>query len=293
MIILDVQNISKYYGAGRKRQTGCEHISFTAAAGGICSLLGLNGAGKSTVLNIISGYRRPSSGDAQICGYSILDNPIEAKRNIGILYEQNPLYDSMTVKEFLLFTLNMRGIGSRFQQEALDEAVEFTELQDVYGRRIKGLSKGYRQRVGLAQAIIHHPRLILLDEPASGLDPFQVQDFEKKILTLSTYAAVILCTHQLELAGRICSQHILLHKGQKIADGTRAELADSLFDDFGVTEDPASDKLLFRVFEHYAGIETRAFREGSAFAQQSGTDNQTGISKQSDRPQYTGTGEHV
>ena len=190
-----------------------------------------------------------------------MTEPIEAKRHIGILYEQNPLYDAMTVREFLLFTLQMRGFGSAVQQSLLDEAVEFTDLQEVYGKRIKELSKGYRQRVGLAQAVIHHPRLILLDEPASGLDPFQLKDFEKKILALSTYAAVILCTHQLELAGRICSQHILLHRGRQIAGGTRAELADRLYKDFGIEEDAASDTLLFKVFEQYAGITTREFRE--------------------------------
>lgn len=267
MIILEVQDICKYYGTGKKQQVGCEHISFTAEAGGIYSLLGLNGAGKSTVLNIISGYRSPSSGDVSICGYSILNEPIEAKRNIGILYEQNPLYDSMTVREFLLFTLQMRGFGGSVQQDLLNEAVEFTDLQEVYGKRIKELSKGYRQRVGLAQAVIHHPRLVLLDEPASGLDPFQLKDFEKKILALSTYSAVILCTHQLELAGRVCSQHILLHKGRQIAGGTRTELAERLYEDAGIEEDPASDKLLFRVFEHYAGVTTHEFREIDASGQ--------------------------
>ena len=170
----------------------------------------------------------------------------------------------MTVREFLLFTLQMRGFGNGVQQDLLDEAVEFTDLQEVYTKRIKELSKGYRQRVGLAQAIIHHPRLVLLDEPASGLDPFQLKDFEKKILALSTYAAVILCTHQLELAGRICSQHILLHKGRQIAGGTRAELAERLYEDFGIEEDAASDTLLFKTFEQYAGVTTREFRESAA-----------------------------
>ena len=264
VIILEVQDISKYYGAGKNRQIGCEHISFTTEAGGIYSLLGLNGAGKSTVLNCISGYRLPSSGDVSVCGYSIVNEPIEAKRNIGILYEQNPLYDSMTVREFLLFTLQMRGFGGAIQQDMLDEAIEFTDLQEVYGKRIKELSKGYRQRVGLAQAVIHHPRLVLLDEPASGLDPFQLNDFEKKILALSTYAAVILCTHQLELAGRVCSQHIMLHKGRQIAGGSRAELAERLYEDFGIEKDAASDTLLFKVFEHYAGVSTHEFRESAA-----------------------------
>ena len=264
VIILEVQDICKYYGAGKKKHIGCEHISFTAEAGGIYSLLGLNGAGKSTKLNSISGYRLPSSGDVSICGYSILNEPIEAKRNIGILYEQNPLYDSMTVREFLLFTLGMRGFDNSVQQDLLDEAVEFTELQAVYSKQIKELSKGYRQRVGFAQAIIHHPRLVLLDEPASGLDPFQLKDFEKKILALSTYAAVILCTHQLELAGQVCSQHILLHKGRQIAGGSRAELADRLYEDFGIEEDASSDTLLFSVFEHYAGVTTREFRKNTA-----------------------------
>lgn len=270
MVILEVQDISKYYGSGKKKQTGCEHISFTVESGGIYSLIGVNGAGKSSVLNIISGYRRPSSGDARICGYSIVDDPVDAKRNTGILYEQNPLYDSMTVKEFLFFTLQMRGFGAYMQQEAVDEAVEFTDLQEVYERRISGLSKGYRQRVGLAQAIVHHPRLVLLDEPASGLDPLQLQDFEKKILTLSTHAAVILCTHQLELAGRLCSHHIMLHRGQQIASGTRAELAEQLLNDFGIEEASSSDALLFRVFKCYAGLETRAFREAADKGNQKG-----------------------
>lgn len=285
MIILEVRDVSKYYGRGKKRQIGCEHISFTAEAGGIYSLLGLNGAGKSTVLNIIGGYRRPSSGDVFICGYSILDDPIEAKRNIGVLYEQNPLYDSMTVKEFLLFTLQMHGVANRvWQQDALDEAVTFTELQDVYNRRIKGLSKGYRQRVGLAQAIVHRPRLVLLDEPASGLDPFQLQDFEKKILALSTHAAVLLCTHRLGLAGRICSQHILLHRGRRIAGGTRAELSACLFEEFGIEEEPAAEKLLFRVFEHYAGIEARTFQEAAADSVQERADSlrETAVKRQPD-----------
>lgn len=265
LVILEVQDMSKYYGTGKKKLTGCEHISFTAESGGIYSLLGLNGAGKSTVLNIIGGYRRPSSGDVLICGSSILENPLEAKRNTGILYEQNPLYDSMTVKEFLLFTLQMRGVSGAGEKAALEETIEFTDLQEVYQRRIKGLSKGYRQRVGLAQAIIHRPRLILLDEPASGLDPLQLRDFEKKILMLSTQAAVLLCTHQLELAGRVCSRHILLHKGQQIAQGTRAELAARLFDDFGIEEEPSSDHLLLHVFEQYAGVETHAFNRYASY----------------------------
>jgi len=135
VIILEVQDICKYYGTGKKQQVGCEHINFTAEAGGIYSLLGLNGAGKSTVLNIISGYRSPSSGDVSICRYSILNEPIEAKRNIGILYEQNPLYDSMTVREFLLFTLQMRGFGGSVQQDLLHEAGGFSALQEGYGKR--------------------------------------------------------------------------------------------------------------------------------------------------------------
>lgn len=274
MTILEVHNICKYYGTGKHRQTGCEHISFTAEAGGIYSLIGLNGAGKSTILTIIGGYRRPSSGDVRICGSSLLEDPEEAKRHIGVLYEQNPLYDSMTVKEFLFFTLQMRGIAQHAQQDAVDHAIEFTDLQDVYRRRIKGLSKGYRQRVGLAQAIIHHPRLILLDEPASGLDPLQLRDFEKKILTLSTYAAVILCTHRLELAERICSQHIFLHRGKQIIQGTRTELAEQLLKDFGIKEKTSSERLLLQVFEKYAGIGAEAFQELSEYYKSSAAHKQ-------------------
>lgn len=261
MIILEVDDICTYYGVGKKKQVGCEHISFTAEAGDIYAVLGLNGAGKSTLLNNLSGYRLPSSGDARICGCSIVNNPIEAKQHIGILYEQNPLYDALTVRDFLLFTLRMRNTDDAVQHHLLDEAIEFTDLQEVYNKRIKTLSKGFRQRVGLAQAIIHHPELILLDEPTSGLDPLQLHDFEKKILALSTHASVILCTHQLELAQKVCSRYLLLHKGQEIANGTRMELAERLYKDAGIEEDPASEALLLRVFEHFAGLTGQVFRD--------------------------------
>lgn len=261
MIILEADDICTYYGVGKKKHTGCEHISFTAEAGDIYAVLGLNGAGKSTLLNNLSGYRLPSSGDAFICGYSIVNNPIEAKQHIGILYEQNPLYDALTVRDFLLFTLKMRNIDVSVQHSLLDETIEFTDLQEVYNKRIKTLSKGFRQRVGLAQAIIHHPELILLDEPTSGLDPLQLHDFEKKILALSTHAAVILCTHQLELAQKICSRHLLLHKGQEIANGTRMELAECLYQKAGIEEEPSSDTLLLRAFEHFAGLTGQAFQD--------------------------------
>ncbi|MGP1594997.1 MAG: ABC transporter ATP-binding protein [Treponema sp.] len=263
MIILEVDNVSKYYGSKRRPVTGCEHISFTAETGGIYSLLGLNGAGKSTVLNIIAGYRRPSSGEVQVCGYSMSKEPIEAKQHIGILYEQNPLYNAMTVQDFLLFTLHMRGIPARRVAAALEEVLEFTDLQEVYRKPIKTLSKGYRQRVGLAQAIIHRPQLILLDEPVSGLDALQTADFEKKILTLSLQSAVILCTHQLDIAERLCSRHILLHKGNIIAQGSRQELAETLSQDCGMEILSNTPSLLLSAFEFYAGIEKAAFTASS------------------------------
>ncbi|MGP1577121.1 MAG: ABC transporter ATP-binding protein [Treponema sp.] len=259
MIILEVDNISKYYGSKRLPITGCEHISFTAETGGIYSLLGLNGAGKSTILSIIAGYRRPTSGSVQVCGYDMEKEPLEAKQHIGILYEQNPLYNAMTVQDFLLFTLQMRGIPAHRFTAALEEVLEFTDLQEVFRKPIKTLSKGYRQRVGLAQAIIHRPQLILLDEPVSGLDALQTADFEKKILTLSLQSAVILCTHQLDIAERLCSRHILLHKGNIIAKGSRQELAETLSQDCGMEIPSGAPSLLLSAFQFYAGLEKSAF----------------------------------
>ncbi len=271
MPILEVEKVSKYYGSGTNRITGCLDISFTAEAGGVYSLLGLNGAGKSTVLNSIAGYCRPSSGDIKINGYSITDRQVEAKRHIGMLYEHNPLYESLTVQEFLAFTLNMHNISTTYHQDyideviafAIDEVIAFADLQEVCRRRIKGLSKGYRQRVGFAQAIVHRPSLILLDEPASGLDPLQLNDFEKKIQKLSATAAVILSTHQLEQAARLCSRHFLVHKGQIIAQGTETELTEKLkADGLPLPEETGGAALLLHLFETYAGVEKRAFTQG-------------------------------
>ena len=259
MIILELDNVSKYYGTKRRPIIGCEGIGFTAETGGIYSLLGLNGAGKSTILNIIAGYRRPTSGSVRICGYEMTTEPLEAKQHIGILYEQNPLYSAMTVRDFLLFTLQMRGIPVHRFSSALEEVLEFTDLQEVFRKPIKTLSKGYRQRVGLAQAIIHRPKLILLDEPVSGLDAVQTADFEKKILTLSLQSAVILCTHQLDIAERLCSRHILLHKGRIIAKGSRQDLAQALYHDCGIEISSSSPSLLLSAFQFYAGIEKKEF----------------------------------
>lgn len=257
--VLEVQHISKTYGKGKKSITGCSDVSFTVDTGSIYSLLGVNGAGKSTILTILSGYQQASSGEVRICGYSMREEPLEAKRRVGMLYEQNPLYDSMSVRDFLTFTLDMRGIRKAWQAGMLEESIAFSELEAVYTRPIKTLSKGFRQRVGLAAAIIHQPPLILLDEPTAGLDPLQLHDFEKKILSLSTHAAVILCTHQLEQAERVCSQHILLHQGRIVAQGTKADFAAALLDDFQLEIGNADPLLLFRVFEKYAGLHKTAF----------------------------------
>ena len=163
--ILKAVDVTQYYCTGKNRITGCSGISFELPPGRITALLGLNGAGKSSIINCISGYCVHDDGEIFIGGYSVLKNPIEAKRRFGILYEQTPLYPSMTVIDFLNFAAEMHGIEKSARAAAVNNAMEFCEIEDVKDRKISGLSKGYKQRTGLAQAVLHNAPLIILDEP--------------------------------------------------------------------------------------------------------------------------------
>ena len=218
--MIEVKNIVKSYGD----KYAVNDISFTVETGEIVGFLGPNGAGKSTTMNILTGYLSANSGTALIDGIDILENPTEAKRLIGFLPEQPPLYMDMTVREYLEFVYDLK--KCKFpKKEHLMEICELMKIEDVYNRMIKNLSKGYRQRVGFAQALVGNPPILILDEPTVGLDPRQIIEIRKLITRLGKKHTVILSTHILQEVQAVCDRIIVINKGQLVADGNAETLA--------------------------------------------------------------------
>ncbi len=218
--MIEVKNIVKSYGD----KYAVNDISFTVETGEIVGFLGPNGAGKSTTMNILTGYLSANSGTALIDGIDILENPTEAKRLIGFLPEQPPLYMDMTVREYLEFVYDLK--KCKFpKKEHLKEICELMKIEDVYNRMIKNLSKGYRQRVGFAQALVGNPPILILDEPTVGLDPRQIIEIRKLITRLGKKHTVILSTHILQEVQAVCDRIIVINKGQLVADGNAETLA--------------------------------------------------------------------
>ncbi|PIE98285.1 MAG: multidrug ABC transporter ATP-binding protein [Treponema sp.] len=224
--MLKVKNITKIYTNGTEKSIGCKDISFNVKSGQIVSLLGLNGAGKSSILKILSTYMKPTSGDAYINNLSIIHQSENVKGSIGVLYEKNPLYHNMSVKDFLLFCAKMYKLD--MPKSRVDEVCCFWQLEKVKHKLISTLSKGFKQRVGLAAAIIHKPKLLILDEPTSGLDSIQTKEFEKNILKLSKDSAILFSTHNLLQAENLCNKHLLLDKGSIIVQGTLHEIKNQI-----------------------------------------------------------------
>lgn len=255
--MLEVCNLTKIYNDLWKKNIACKDVSFTVKEGEIASLLGLNGAGKSTILKIISGILQPTSGDVFISGKSIISHPIQAKREIGVLYENAPLYSDMNVEEFLMFTIQMRGIQKREAIDICKNAIETSDLEEVKTKRIATLSKGFKQRVAFASCIAHDPRILILDEPTSNLDAIQLKAFYKKILQQDKTKAVLISTHNLELAQGICSKHILLNKGEVIIQGDMDELQEALEEK--LKEEVSRTKVLELAFDVFAGVSKSEF----------------------------------
>ncbi len=213
LFMIKVEHLVKNYGAN----CAVDDISFEVKKGEIVGLLGPNGAGKSTTMNILTGYLSATSGSASIAGFNVLDNPLEAKKHIGYLPEQPPLYLDMTVEEYLIFSYNLKGCTLN-RDKHLAEICEVVKISDVYKRVIKHLSKGYRQRVGIAQALIGSPELIIFDEPTVGLDPKQIIEVRNLIRTLGRDHTVILSTHILQEVQAVCDRIIIINKGKIVAD---------------------------------------------------------------------------
>ena len=211
--MIKIDHLAKNYGSTR----AVDDISFEVAKGEIVGLLGPNGAGKSTTMNILAGYLSSTSGRVLVDGLNVLDEPLEVKKRIGYLPEQPPLYLDMTVEEYLIFVYNLKGCTLN-RTKHLEEICEVVKLTDVYHRLIKNLSKGYRQRVGIAQALIGNPPVIIFDEPTVGLDPKQIIEIRNLIRTLGRDHTVILSTHILQEVQAVCDRIIIINKGRVVAD---------------------------------------------------------------------------
>jgi ABC-2 type transport system ATP-binding protein len=218
--LIEVRNLVKKYG----RNTAVDNISFTMEHGQIYGLLGPNGAGKSTTMNIMTGYIGATSGDVIINGHNILDEPEEVKKSIGYLPEIPPLYVDMTVSEYLAFAAELKKLPKSERNEAIEKAKEMARVKDVEHRLIKNLSKGYRQRVGLAYAILGLPEIIILDEPTVGLDPKQIIEIREIIRELSEEHIVILSSHILSEVSAVCDYILIMSHGKLVAKDTLANL---------------------------------------------------------------------
>jgi ABC-2 type transport system ATP-binding protein len=219
--MIEVQNLSKQYGQVK----AVNDVSFSVGKDQVLGFLGPNGAGKTTIMKILTGYHFPSGGTALVDGISVQDDPVEVKKRIGYLPESVPLYGDLTMGEYLSFIAAARLIPAGKRKEAVDASLDACGLRNWRSRRIETLSKGYRQRVGLAQAIIHDPPILILDEPTTGLDPNQIIEIRSLIKELGKRKTVILSTHILQEVAAVCSQVLIINEGKIAAQGTPEEIA--------------------------------------------------------------------
>jgi len=216
--MIEVQNLEKRFGSFR----AVDDISFNVDKGTVLGFLGPNGAGKSTTMRMITGYLKPTKGSISVCGHDVVAKPLEARRHIGYLPESAPSYAEMTVKEFLHFMAEMRGVKGR--RKAVNAAIDKCFLGDVRNQVIDTLSKGYRQRTCFAQAILHDPPVLVMDEPTDGLDPNQKKVVRDMIKEMSSEKVIILSTHVLEEVEAMCNRVLIISGGKIIADGTSGGL---------------------------------------------------------------------
>jgi ABC-2 type transport system ATP-binding protein len=222
--MIEVEHITKCYGGVE----AVRDLSFSVGKEQVLGFLGPNGAGKTTVMKILTGYHFPTSGRAAVEGFSVEDDPVEVKKRTGYLPESVPLYGDMTVTEYLTFIAASRQVPAAKRKSAVEESVVSCGLVSMKSRLIETLSKGYKQRVGLAQAIIHDPPILILDEPTSGLDPNQIIEIRSLIKELGRRKTVILSTHILQEVEAVCSRVLILNEGRVAAQGTSEEIAGTL-----------------------------------------------------------------
>jgi ABC-2 type transport system ATP-binding protein len=218
--VIEVQHLTKRYGP----TTAVDDVSFRVERGEVLGFLGPNGAGKTTTMRVLTGYMPPSDGNAIVAGYDVMTHPIEAKRRTGYLPETPPLYPEMTVRDYLSFVARIKGVPRTERKSRVNAAMERTRIADMANRHCAKLSKGYRQRVGLAQAIMHNPDVLILDEPTAGLDPKQINETRQLIKDLGGDHTVILSTHILPEVSQTCHRVVIINKGRVVAVDTPENL---------------------------------------------------------------------
>lgn len=224
--MIEIQNLTKVYG----KIVAVDNISFTVEKGEILGFLGPNGAGKSTTMNILTGFISSTSGTVKVAGKDIFENPLEVKKQIGFLPEQPPLYLDMTVNEYLDFCANLKSVPAKVWKSQKKDIMELVKVTHVSHRLIKNLSKGYRQRVGLAQALVGTPEVLILDEPTVGLDPKQIIEIRNLIRALGKRHTIILSSHILPEVSAVCDRVVIINKGKIVAVDTPENLSKTLSD---------------------------------------------------------------
>lgn len=265
--MIEVKNLVKKYG----NHIAVDHLNFTIEEGHVYGFLGPNGAGKSTTMNIMTGYLGATEGEVLINGHDILKEPEEAKKQIGYLPELPPLYMEMTVREYLEFVAELKGIAKNKREESINEVEKMVKIWEVENRLIRNLSKGYRQRVGLAQAVLGFPEIIILDEPSVGLDPKQIIEIRELIRQLAKKHTVILSSHILAEVREVCDYILIISKGKLVASDTPENLERNLGDsDLIEVETKASPDEVRRILETVDGIRsisTKHLENGITWAQ--------------------------
>jgi ABC-2 type transport system ATP-binding protein len=219
--LIQVENVTKKYG----QRVAVDRLNFTVNRGEILGFLGPNGAGKSTTMNIITGYLSATEGTVRLDGHEILEEPQAVKRQIGYMPELPPLYMDMTVQEYLSFVCDIKGVARSRRKESMDRSMELLKIADVRGRLVKNLSKGYKQRVGIAQALIGTPPVLILDEPTIGLDPQQIIETRNLIRELGREHTIILSSHILPEVQAVCSRVLIINRGKIVASDTPENLS--------------------------------------------------------------------
>lgn len=265
--MIEINNLVKKYGD----HTAVDHLSLVVEPGKIYGFLGPNGAGKSTTMNMITGYLGATSGEIKINGHDILKEPEEAKKCIGYLPELPPLYMDMTVKEYLDFVADLKQLEKSLRKRYVEEAMETTGTTEVAGRMIRNLSKGYRQRVGFAQAILGYPEIIILDEPTVGLDPKQIIEIRELIRQLAKKHTVILSSHILAEVREVCDYILIISKGKLVASDTPENLERNLGDsdliEIETKADPDEVRRILEIVDGIRSISTKHLENGITWTQ--------------------------
>ena len=246
---IKVENITKLYG----KQKALNNISFEIGSGEIVGLLGPNGAGKSTIMKIICSYITQNEGNIEVCGLNSIEEAIDSKNKIGYLPEHNPLYLDMYVKEFLSFISDIHKLKNK--KERIDEMIRITGLTPEKNKKISALSKGFRQRVGIASALIHDPEVLILDEPTTGLDPNQLKDIRNLIKEIGKTKTIMLSTHIMQEVEAICDRVIIIKQGEIVVDSTISKLIDSNEIYVEIEFEKAIDEILLFELEHVLEVQ--------------------------------------